>query len=564
MEVVDLPTRNVAATRLLNVETIQRRRGGEKEITIRHAELSPDGKKVLYLLGDDWSAETNNYTVWFGDQRPTLEAPLDPTLYLWDLDSDQVTRLVGHTSDIASAHFSANSRQIVTAAADGMVKLWDVRGGSSAVDILPHPGEGIALAKFSPDGKWIATAKGELTSWQGERETRRRWFREPDRKTVRLWDATSTRLMAELRGLESLKDEGWRGRLLGDVKSIEFSPDSQRLLTLASDNPGRMKQPDGKEIPAPYNPVRVWDLATGKESLTFGPFKQRPYRAAFSPSGEEILTSGSGADAAMAVTDTGGTVTIGSAPKAVERLRIWDRDGKAGERFGPEKVVADAIWSRDGKRVYLLTQGGGQIWDPRAGTKTGDLEGPAMPRAALSPNGRLLVGYYPAFDAKRLFATLWDAQTRKKIVELTGHTQEITTVAFAPGSTRILTGSADGSVRIWDSEGLLLRQILAHPLPVRAVSVSADGQWFATGSDDAAARIWRLDSGEEWLTLSGHQGPVYAVEFSPDGEKLLTASRDGTARLWPTDPLAAARKRRSRELTEDERKRFAVGVGSND
>src|SRR5262249_22330957 len=173
--------------------------------------------------------------------------------------------------------------------------------------------------------------------------------------------------------------------------------------------------PEGKEGPAPYHPVRVWDVASRKEVLALSGFKQRPFRATFSPSGDEFLSAGSGADADMVVNEKGGKFNFGSAPKAVERLRVWDRDGKPGERFGPEQVVADAIWSKDEKRVYLFTQGGGQIWDPRSGQKVGDLEGPAMAHGKLSPDGKVLAGYYPSFNQQYLFVSLWDAKTGKKL-----------------------------------------------------------------------------------------------------------------------------------------------------
>jgi WD40 repeat protein len=100
-----------------------------------------------------------------------------------------------------------------------------------------------------------------------------------------------------------------------------------------------------------------------------------------------------------------------------------------------------------------------------------------------------------------------------------------------------------------------------HLRAVTSAEFSPDGRWLVTASDDWTARVWEAATGKEWLTLRGHRGPVVSATFSPDGRTVLTASADGTARLWPADPLPAARARKPRELTEEERQSFDLGGG---
>jgi len=63
-----------------------------------------------------------------------------------------------------------------------------------------------------------------------------------------------------------------------------------------------------------------------------------------------------------------------------------------------------------------------------------------------------------------------------------------------------------------------------------------------TGSVDGTARVWRADGLGEPLVLRGHDGRITTARFSPDGAQVLTASIDGTARLWSftADRLQAA------------------------
>ena len=61
---------------------------------------------------------------------------------------------------------------------------------------------------------------------------------------------------------------------------------------------------------------------------------------------------------------------------------------------------------------------------------------------------------------------------------------------------------------------------------------SPDGKRLATGSDDKTAKVWDAASGQELLTLRGHDRAVESVAWSPDGKRLATGSDDKTAKVW--------------------------------
>jgi WD40 repeat protein len=114
------------------------------------------------------------------------------------------------------------------------------------------------------------------------------------------------------------------------------------------------------------------------------------------------------------------------------------------------------------------------------------------------------------------------------------HSQRVNAVAFTPDGKFVLTGSNDGTARLWRVDSGQLIFTLRHDSDVYAVAFSPDGKLVLTGGRDRTARLWRVDSGQLISTLH-HDDDVLAVAFSPDGKFVLTGSYGGMARLWRID-----------------------------
>ena len=147
---------------------------------------------------------------------------------------------------------------------------------------------------------------------------------------------------------------------------------------------------------------------------------------------------------------------------------------------------------------------------------------------AFSPDGRwALTG---SMDGT---ARLWEVATGREIRRLEGHSQPIASVAFSPDGRWALTGSGDDTARLWDvATGKEIRRLAGHSSSVYSVAFSPDGRWALTGSGDKTARLWEVATGKEIRRLVGHSSSVWSVAFSPDGRWALTGSGDKTARLW--------------------------------
>ena len=150
---------------------------------------------------------------------------------------------------------------------------------------------------------------------------------------------------------------------------------------------------------------------------------------------------------------------------------------------------------------------------------------------AFSPDGRrLLSGSYD----KTL--RLWDVNTGKVLRLLKGHESYVNSVAFSPDGRRLLSGSDDDTLRLWDAEtGAVLRVLKGHEDNVNSVVFSPDGRRLLSGSTDETLRLWDAETGDMLRVVKGHKHDVSSVAFSPDGRRLLSGSFDNWLRLWDAE-----------------------------
>ncbi len=153
---------------------------------------------------------------------------------------------------------------------------------------------------------------------------------------------------------------------------------------------------------------------------------------------------------------------------------------------------------------------------------------------AFSPDGRRIVSG-STDDTLRL----WNAETGQPLgAPLTGHTQAVSGVAFSPDGRRVVSGSDDDTLRLWNAETgqPLGAPLTGHTDEVNSVAFSPDGHRIVSGSDDDTLRLWNADTGQSLgPPLTGHNGAVNSVAFSPDGQRIVSGSTDDTLRLWNVD-----------------------------
>ncbi|KAG8810333.1 hypothetical protein FRC18_004117, partial [Serendipita sp. 400] len=118
---------------------------------------------------------------------------------------------------------------------------------------------------------------------------------------------------------------------------------------------------------------------------------------------------------------------------------------------------------------------------------------------------------------------------------LSGHIEGVVSVGWSADGRRIVSGSKDKTVRIWDAETGQQHgpSLEGHDGAVHSVAFSPDGRRIVSGSKDKTVRIWDAETGQQ-------HGPslevwVHSMAFSPDSRWIVFGSYDKTVRIWDVE-----------------------------
>ena len=150
---------------------------------------------------------------------------------------------------------------------------------------------------------------------------------------------------------------------------------------------------------------------------------------------------------------------------------------------------------------------------------------------AFSPDGTRIVS--SGGLSQELEVKVWDARTGAFLFDLKGFPEGqqggVWKAAFSPDSTRIITGDFR-RVGVWDARTGALQLELNDPGPCAAFS--PDGTRIVTGGRDRTAAVRDARTGTTLFELKGHENTVTSAAFSPDGTRIVTTSHDQAVRVW--------------------------------
>ena len=151
------------------------------------------------------------------------------------------------------------------------------------------------------------------------------------------------------------------------------------------------------------------------------------------------------------------------------------------------------------------------------------------------------VAYHP--DGKWLASSsvdgtvgVWDAESGARLHTLEGHKEGVHCVVFSPDGKQLASCGKDWTIKLWNPEsGELIRTLVGHRAGVHGLSYHADGRQLASCSSDHSAIVWDVETGQVVISLRGHKGTVTEVVFSPDGKLLATSGDDNSVKLWDAE-----------------------------
>lgn len=325
------------------------------------------------------------------------------------------TSTMQHDSTVTCVEFSPDGKSIVSGSQDNSAKLWDLEG--NLIQEFTGHSKGVISVAFSPDGQNIVTGSED--------------------NTAKLWD-----LKGELLH-EYITDED-----SGGIASIAFTPDGETFVTgsylgivqiwdlkgnLIPDEGSRFESsfgsgedltisPDGTKIvgcSSGIASITFWDLSLYQHHFTFD-YDDGLLRFSsiiYSPTGDRIITG-----------DSYG-------------VRSWNLDGDK-EDILDQRNVTDLDVSSDGETLIYGS------WDGTANLYSLKHKNPIW-----TPKT------YPVYGHGE---EIWD---NEKLPEprLIGHLDEITSLDFSPDNSKIVTGSRDGTARIWDLNNRIRKEIFSIP-----------------------------------------------------------------------------------------------------
>ncbi|PVF92103.1 WD40 repeat-like protein [Serendipita vermifera] len=308
-------------------------------------------------------------------------------------------------------------------------------------------------------------------------------------KTVRIWDMDTGEMIAG-------PFEG-HGAL---ISFISFSPDGSRILSASHDTT-----------------IRIWNSWTCEAVI--GPL--RGHTKAIN---------------AASLSRDGTMIASASEDKTI---RLWCANtGQASDKSFEHKLPVKCIHISNNKELIGSgTEYDIRIWSIRESILIHAIHLPkhsGVNSIMFSPDDRWVIS-----GGDRNLISTWDVETGKRIGEpLRGHSDSITCVRFFSNGSRVVSGSKDHNLRVWDIKenafGKACYTLRWHTFTVKCITISPRDDYILSGSEDGTICVWDISRIKKKSRddFRGHNKAISSVSFSPNGLYIASGSQDGKVYVW--------------------------------
>ncbi|KAF9545458.1 WD40 repeat-like protein [Agrocybe pediades] len=491
---------------------------------VKAIEFTPDGFKIV-------SISTDTICVLDGNTGKILTGPLET-----NIGNERSPRSIAFSSDRSkiAVGYRTGTIAIKNTYTGAVLVSWGPSTHYRSMDSTYSLGSVTALA-FSHDGKYLISGDsyGSIRVWDAQTSA---ILSEPLRNSH---TSTTIYLAISPNGSKIISaynrnsaivvwntpNDAVVGRKISiSICSLAFSADGRTVIAAGLH--------DGR--------VALWDAHTGKDILVPVQVSSQPVCSiAFSPDSSIIVTGHK--DGA---------------------IRLWDtRTGKIGGadlrmpiRNPPTRALCALAYSHDGSKIAMGSADGTfMIWDCRSSKVGKPVQGHTVGinSVVFSPDDAILVSAGPGGRI-----AIWSVAECEVMWQARGELGKasVNSVAFSPDGTKFASGLDDGKWKIllWNTTTKEMTPLHCtdHDLG-RVISVAffQDGKKILSGSSNGTILLWDVKTGNVLSNLN--VGSISSVAVSPDFSKLLTCGDEGIMRIWEIENAFAAQM-----VVEDIRSEF--------
>ena len=499
---------------------------------------------------------------------------------------------------------SRDGRLVGAVGSGGLLRIWDL--GSGRVRVERDVGEDGGLS-FTSGGVVVHGRAGPPTAITSGGRARCTFGSRPVAdaavagprvvlSTGEIFDLATCRRRSVVTGLlrgtsmvSSSRDGSRVGFVARDRAAIAALPSARVVARIRHPTRivGAVFDQAGKRIvtvAANSDVARVWDGSDGTLEHELTGHVGDVVVAAIDPSGAIVVTGSNDGQARVWDAATGGVLTVlGGHMNFVESVGITadatsvvtgspDRTARTWSitarpiaiHAGHTDAVTQTLFTPDGRGLVTGSADGTvRLWE--AGTAPELVEAGAVSPRPPSLRARSADG---STVARAVGAVVRLTKRDGRVIDLSGHTDRVTSVAFSPDGRRLVTASRDNDAILWDVDsGARLAVLRAHFGPVFDARFSPDGRWIVTAGPTSAG-LWSANGTfirflRRVRNPFPEPDPLVVAGFEDDSRTIVTVSRHGTVSSHRCDicgtipellAIADARLRKiDRTLTDEER-----------